>query len=281
MSSTHVLERSILTFNCTTANRRSLAELKCPFQIMPGGRKCLSTAELATFEEMKNENILIHMSYITRPFSSDISAITKLNIKNCVKLAHRLGTHHILIHMPSNINEYTSFAVGLDFLFKEVCDKGCLLHLETNPLSKELRNYLGIDKTNAADKYLEYTDHLLSLVPSKYKDSVHIVVDTAHLFSNGLLAEDMPAYMQKYLSKIDFIHLNGNMNSILTRDAHVPMYDSRNRIGHIDELMEYISSIKKILISENPTEKGEYKRWQAFCAKYDLELVEESSIMNY
>lgn len=274
------MKRSLVTFNCSTSNRRALAELTCPFQIMPGGHKCLSAAELATFEEMKNENILIHMNYITRPFSNEISAVTKLNIKNCVKLAHRLGTQHILIHMPSNINEYNAYAIGLDFLFKEVCDKGCILQLETNPLSKELRNYLEIDKKNAVAKYYEYTNHILSMIPQKYKKSVHIVVDTAHLFSNGLYGEDMPAYIQKYLNLIDFIHLNGNLNSILTKDAHVPMYDSRNRIDSVDELMEYLSSIKRILVTENSTEKGEYKRWQAFCKKYELDLVDESSIMS-
>lgn len=274
------MKHSLVTFNCSTSNRRALAELTCPFQIMPGGHKCLSTAELATFEEMKNENILIHMNYITRPFSNEISAVTKLNIKNCVKLAHRLGTQHILIHMPSNINEYNAYAIGLDFLFKEVCDKGCILQLETNPLSKELRNYLEIDKKNAAAKYYEYTNHILSMIPQKYKKSVHLVVDTAHLFSNGLYGEDMPAYIQKYLNLIDFIHLNGNLNSILTKDAHVPMYDSRNRIDSVDELMEYLSSIKRILVTENSTEKGKYKRWQAFCKKYELDLVDESSIMN-
>ena len=271
---------SILTFNCSTSDRHALAQLKCPFQIMPGGHKCLSAAELATFEEMNNDSILIHMNYITRPFSNDISAVTKLNIKNCVKLAHRLGTRHILVHMPSNISEYNAYVVGLDFLLKEVCDKGCILQLETNPLSKELRNYLEIDKGNAAMKYYEYTNRLLASIPKKYKDSVHIVVDTAHLFSNGLLGEDMPAYIQRYLNIIDFIHLNGNLNSILTRDNHVPMYDSRNRIDSIDDLMDYLSSIKRILVTENSTEKGDYKHWQSFCKKYELTLVAESPLMS-
>lgn len=271
---------SCLSFNCSTSDRRALAQLSCPFQIMPGGHRSLSSAELATFEEMKNENILIHMNYITRPFSDNISPVTKLNIKNCVKLALRMGTRNILVHMPSNLNEYSSYISGLEFLLAHVCDKGCILQLETNPLSKELQSYLGINKKNAIDKYYEYTEYLFSLIPKKYRSSVHLVVDTAHLFANGFTGESMPTYIERYLPIIDFIHLNGNKNAMFTRDMHVPMYDSRNRIDNVDELMKYLASIEKILIAEDSTEKGTYEDWKKFCDKYKISIVDESPLMS-
>lgn len=301
------ISHSILSFNASTADRKALASVassdlssssnsstssnssssslssedlvKVPFQIMPGGRSTLTTDELTTFLPSSDPNILIHASYITRPFSASPKPYTKLNLKNYSLLAKRLGTKNILIHMPSSCEEYEHYTNGIEMICEYICSQDCICHLETNPLTKDLRLELGITKTNAVEEYEKYIKTLFDLLPDKYCKSFRIVVDTAHLFANGFSGEDIIKFLKKHESKIEFIHLNGNKNAMFTRDNHVPMYDSiANKIDHVDEIMKEISKMKKFLIAEDSTVKGTYEEWKEFCKKYGIKIVEYNKI---
>lgn len=268
---------STLTFNASTSDRDALASVSDePFQIMPGGRSVLDSATVDTFHEMKNNRILIHASYITRPFNADVKPYTNLNLKCYSKLAHRLGTKHILIHMPSNLEEYEHYADGLILISKFICDQGCFCHLETNPMTKDLRLHLGINKDNAVRKYYRYIDMLFDVIPATYRESFRMAVDTAHMFANGFDGLEIVKFLKKYEDKIDFIHLNGNKNAMFTRDNHIPMYDSvNNRIDHVPEIMKQLSSMHIPLIAEDSTIKGSYSLWKDFVSEYGIDIVEE------
>lgn len=132
---------SILTFNASTTNRKQLSLIKCPFQIMPGGRSALTSADVEKFIETNNPDILIHSSYITRPFGK-AGPITEMNLENYVELGKRLGTKDILIHMPTSKQEYDNFQRGLGMLIDVVIKKGFNVHLEITAFAKDLRSKL-------------------------------------------------------------------------------------------------------------------------------------------
>lgn len=270
----------MISFNATTTNNEELSKLTCPFQIMPGGRSSLSTQQISKFIEMKNNNILIHASYITRPFSSDISNITRINLRNYTVLAKKLGTKDILIHMPSSVMEVSNFTNGLACINKEVIDNDCICHLETNPLTKDLFKYLDMNKDNAYEMYNDYVESLWSAIPSKYRSKYRIVVDTAHLHANGLTTDEMIKFLDRWRAHIKYVHFNGNNNGIFTRDLHVPMYMPKNQIKDTDKLAKYMAKEKLIGIAEDSTIKGDYDSWKEFCDKYKLELVPYSDLFS-
>lgn len=268
----------MLSFNASTVNREALGKIAEPFQILPGGRSSFTAKDVSTFVESKNKNVLIHASYITRPFKEDISNVTKINLRNYTALAKRIGTKDILIHMPSNVAEYEEYAFGINAIIEYIIKNGCICHLEVNPLSKELQTYLKMNKSNAVEIYNNYTNELLDVIPAKYTDKFYICVDTAHLFANGFDTSAMITYMKKYNDRIKYIHFNGNKNAMFSKDKHVPMYRSDNRIDNIEALTKYCSSIKKILIAEDSTEKGSYEEWKSFCDKYKLKIVDYNDV---
>ena len=263
----------MLSFNASTIDREALSKITNPYQILPGGRSSFQAKDVATFIEGKNENVLIHSSYITRPFKEDISNVTRINLRNYAELAKRIGTKDILVHMPSNVLEYEEYAFGINAIIEYVIKNGCVCHLETNPLSRELQTFLEMNRENAVSVYTSYTDSLLEIIPTKYRDYFYVCVDTAHLFANGFDGLSMIKYIDKYKHKVKYIHFNGNMNSMFTKDKHVPMYRLDNKIDNVDKLTSFCSSLKKILIVEDSTEKGSYDDWKAFCDKYKIRLV--------
>ena len=268
----------MLSFNASTTDREALSKINEPYQILPGGRSSFQAKDVATFIESDNPNVLIHASYITRPFKEDISNVTRINLRNYVALAKRIGTRDILIHMPSNVLEYEEYAFGIDSIIEFIIKNDCVCHLETNPISKELQTYLEMNRSNAVSIYNNYTDALLDIIPERYADKFFICVDTAHLFANGFNTESMIKYIKKYKHMIKYIHFNGNMNAMFTKDKHVPMYRSDNRIDDVDALTKYCVKTKKILIAEDSTEKGSYDDWVKFCDEYKISIVKFNEV---
>lgn len=270
---------SIITFNASTEgnNKKEMAKIKQPFQIMPGGRSKLSSSIISSFPEMKNENILIHVSYMTRPFSDSSIYITKENLKHYVNLCKKLGTKNILIHFPTNIKEYSRFSIGLEMIINILTKNNIICNFEIAPFSKELREYLEINKDNAYEKTVEYIDELFEQIPKTYIKMFKFVPDTAHLYVNGIENKFMIDIFEKYKSKISFVHLNGNKSVMFSPDKHIPIYKS-NRIENVDEIMKYLSKTNYILIAENSTEKGRYSEWVKFAEKYKISIVDDNEV---
>ena len=321
---------SILTFNASTTNRKQLSLIKCPFQIMPGGRSALTSADVERFIETNNPDILIHSSYITRPFGK-AGPITEMNLENYVELGKRLGTKDILIHMPTSKQEYEHFQRGLDMLIDLVIKKGFNVHLEITAFAKDLRSKLELclkelskdkltkhlnemvhefkhDKLpieismetemkingraldiSKPETYQElsfkiisnYIDELFGYIPAIYKKQFYFVPDTAHLYADGLDGKLQVKLMEKYKEQIKYVHLNGNLSSMMRKtDKHVPIYDERNKIQETEELSHYLSSSGFICITENPTVSGEYSEWVKYATKYGFKLVPENKLFS-
>lgn len=327
---------SILTFNASTTNRKQLSLIKCPFQIMPGGRSALTSADVERFIETNNPDILIHSSYITRPFGK-AGPITEMNLENYVELGKRLGTKDILIHMPTSKQEYDQFQRGLDMLVDLVIKKGFNVHLEITAFAKDLRSKLElcleelpkgkltkhlneiihefkhdklpieISMETSSDEETEmkingraldiskpetyqelsfkiisnYIDELFGYIPAIYKKQFYFVPDTAHLYADGLDGKLQVKLMEKYKDQIKYVHLNGNLSSMMCKtDKHVPIYDERNKIQETEELSHYLSSSGFICITENSTVSGEYSEWVKYATKYGFKLVPENKLFS-
>lgn len=272
----------ILTFNASTEgkNKDEFPLIKEPFQIMPGGRSKLSSRLISQFPECQNKDIIIHASYITRPFSEVSTFISRENLKHYLHLCERLGTKNMLIHLPTNVKEFSNFSLGLEMIIKILSINNIICHFEIAPLSKELRDYLEINKENAYDKIIEFVEKLFSQIPEKFKTYFKFVPDTAHLFANGVSGENIINFIDKFKSKINYIHLNGCKSAQFAPDKHTPIYKS-NKIENVDEIMKYLVKNKFILITENSTEKGTREEWVKFCEKYKIEIVKPNDVYMY
>lgn len=271
----------MLSFNVSVSgkNKNELTKLNdYPFQIMPSGTSRLSTNVISQFPQLNNNKILIHVSYITRPFalyeSQKQEFMVRCNLDYYGRLAERLGTKNILIHLPSNINEMKYFDIGINTIIDELIKKHNInVHLEVPVFSSELRKHLDIDKDNAYDILINIIDAYFEQIPKQYKRFFKLTPDTAHLYSNGVDGSEIVKFMKYYDDIIEFVHLNGNKNTIFTSDRHVPIYMENNKIKDVDKIMTYLSKTDFYIITENSTTKGTYKEWTKFCEKYNIKIV--------
>lgn len=261
----------LLTFQSSTVDKSELAKLvktDNPFQIIPGGRGVLSESQLDTFPIGVNRNVLIHSSYVCRPFGNSIE-VSRYCLQQYTRLAKKIGSNSILVHLPKSKSELNKFASGVNLLTETVQMNNCVVHLEIEPLAKDLRDI--------TPDYNRLIDVLFESVPSSYR----MVVDTAHLFSNGLDGRDQIAFIEKWKDRIDYIHLNGNTRPMFTSDKHIPIFDSRNVIPYSDELSKYLAESHFICIAENSTEHSNRDEWVKYANKYGFEIVPYSSTHEY
>lgn len=269
----------IITFNASTEgkNKDEFSEIKEPYQIMPGGRSKLSAKLISQFPECQNENVLIHVSYITRPFSDASIFITRENLKHYAALCERLGTKDILIHLPTNVKEYSRFGIGLELILDTITSHKITCNFEIAVFTRELREYLEMTKENAFEKVDTFVSEIFEQIPKDSKHFFRFTPDTAHLFANGIAGKDMIKFIDKYKSKTRFLHLNGVKSPMFSPDKHIPIYKS-NKIENVNELMKYLKETSFTLITENSTEKGKYEEWASFAKKYSIPIVKNNVV---
>ena len=220
---------SILTFNASTTNRKQLSLIKCPFQIMPGGRSALTSADVEKFIETNNPDILIHSSYITRPFGK-AGPITEMNLENYVELGKRLGTKDILMHMPTSKQEYENFQRGLGMLIDLVIKKGFNVHLEITAFAKDLRSKLELCLGELSKSKL--TKHLNEII---------------HEFKHVDLGRDkLPIEISMKTSSDEEIEMKINGRALdISKPETYQELSFKIISNYIDELFGYIPDIYK------------------------------------
>lgn len=256
---------------------KNLAQTNWCFQIMPGGRSVVSSKEVEEFPSGKNPNILIHSTYISRPFGDpEKSHIAKICLSNYAKISKKLGSSAILVHMPASPNELARFAPGLELIYDAISPYNGVLHLETEPLTKSLRDHIGLNEENALDIYSNYVDNLL-----KIAKNAMLVPDTAHLFANGLNSNDQIKFINSHLDRIKFIHFNGNSNYPLHSDKHTPIFAPNNKISNHESLTNFLAKLGKFCIVENSTEGSTRPNWVSFAEKFNFNIVPNFSCFSY
>lgn len=262
-----------LSFNMSVKDRKAVINNNDAFQVMPATRNFITDNIINTYPQGHNPKILIHMNYVTKPFMErafENGSRERFSLRQYGKLADKLGTKNILIHLPESITEWNNTFLGLSIINEELHDY--IIHLEIPSFSREFINHLKLRLDNALDVLVQYLDVVIKYINEKCQFKFKIVFDTAHLHANGLIVDDMIELMNKYKEHIEYIHLNGNINYMLTPDSHVPIFSNKNKIRDVEKLSEYISSLNKICIAEVTKLGATFDEWREYATKYNFAL---------
>lgn len=268
--------KSTLTFNASVSNKKVISELKTPYQIMASTRNYLTTQTINSYPESKNTNLLLHMNYITRVFNDNAiesNSRERASLKQYAKLAERVGTKDILIHMPTNIVEYKNIAQGMKVIDDELVSKGLICHLEIAAWSQELITFLKVRGEDPVKYVSAFVDRIVELFGKFRKGGFRVVFDTAHLYALGCEVDDQIKLFHKYCELMKYAHLNGNVNAKYTSDSHAPIMSSQSKLKNWEKLSSYIAKLGLICVAEVTKFGKEWKCWEEYASKFGFELV--------
>lgn len=293
---------SIITFNKSTSDREDFLVNKSPYQIVPLHDRFFYKEYLDTLPNPEFDNkILIHSSFTTRPFSSKQIGNKKCNdnLKGYELIANKLRTKYILFHGPANIDDYHNFTNGLSNIDLNIKDK--IICIEIPAFSKAFIDYINkqdqiinspSNPSNNSNKQInqsnqplnpyynficEYLNTVTSFKP--VNNQFQIVLDTAHLHSNGLNGIEIIKLCNEYLSYYDFIHMNGNIKDQFKPDIHTPIDSVNDKIKFSEYVVRNIAKLNKICICE--TKDGDYEYYQELSEEYGYSIVDKNKLYAY
>ena len=120
----------------------------------------------------------------------------------------------------------------------------------------------------------------LSYFETAIKFGFDIVIDTAHLYGNGLTTEEMINVLEMFKNNYKYIHLNGNCRPQFKKDEHTTLTDcpgfKPNLIPNTDLLLTEVAKLmnedNKICISEQKCNNVKY--FKSLANKYGFKLNE-------
>ena len=290
---------SIITFNKSTSDREDFLVNKSPYQIVPLHDRFFYKEYLDTLPNPEFDNkILIHSSFTTRPFSSKQIGNKRCNdnLKGYELIANKLRTKYILFHGPANIDDYHNFTNGLSNIDLNIKDK--IICIEIPAFSKAFIDYIKQNQiinspsnpSNNSDNqqinqplnpYYNFICEYLNTVTSfkPVNNQFQIVLDTAHLHSNGLNGIEIIKLCNKYLNYYDFIHMNGNIKDQFKPDIHTPIDSVNDKIKFSEYVVRNIAKLNKICICE--TKDGDYEYYQELSEEYGYSIVDKNKLYAY
>lgn len=292
---------SIITFNKSTSDREDFLVNKSPYQIVPLHDRFFYKEYLDTLPNPEFDNkILIHSSFTTRPFSNKQIRNKKCNdnLKGYELIANKLRTKYILFHGPANIDDYHNFNNGLSNIDLNIKDK--IICIEIPAFSKAFIDYIKqnqiinspsnpsnnsnqqINQSNQPlNPYYNFICEYLNTVTSfkPVNNQFQIVLDTAHLHSNGLNGIEIIKLCNEYLSYYDFIHMNGNIKDQFKPDIHTPIDSVNDKIKFSEYVVRNIAKLNKICICE--TKDGDYEYYQELSDEYGYSIVDKNKLYAY
>lgn len=265
-------QKSILTFNLSCGDKKFIDKLDYPAQIMPMARNYIKDSILDLYKQHESRKLLVHASYPILPFSKRaFEADNRIvdSIKTYFKLCDKIGASHFLIHGPKSTVEYENFELGLKLL-KELYDTmkpNVKICIEMPSFTKEFL------KSNELEfKFFE--EYFNTIINYDFE----IVIDTAHLWSNGVDTTHMLRLLKNYEDNYTWIHFNGNLKPMLTCDQHTPMFADNNLIAEYERLSSECAKLGKICVCEIVYKYA--PKWKEFAEKYGFELVPDSCYAN-
>ena len=290
---------SIITFNKSTSDREDFLVNKSPYQIVPLHDRFFYNEYLDTLPNPEFDNkILIHSSFTTRPFSSKQIGNKKCNdnLKGYELIANKLRTKYILFHGPANIDDYHNFNDGLSNIDLNIKDK--IICIEIPAFSKAFIDYIKQNQiinspsnpsNNSNNQQInqplnpyynficEYLNTVTSFKP--VNNQFQIILDTAHLHSNGLNGIEIIKLCNEYLNYYDFIHMNGNIKDQFKPDIHTPIDSVNDKIKFSEYVVRNIAKLNKICICE--TKDGDYEYYQELSEEYGYSIVDKNKLYAY
>ena len=290
---------SIITFNKSTSDREDFLVNKSPYQIVPLHDRFFYKEYLDTLPNPEFDNkILIHSSFTTRPFSSKQIGNKKCNdnLKGYELIANKLRTKYILFHGPANIDDYHNFTNGLSNIDLNIKDKIICIeipafskafidYIKQNPINNSLNNsnnqQINQSSNQPLNPYYNFICEYLNTVTSfkPVNNQFQIVLDTAHLHSNGLNGIEIIKLCNEYLSYYDFIHMNGNIKDQFKPDIHTPIDSVNDKIKFSEYVVRNIAKLNKICICE--TKDGDYEYYQELSEEYGYSIVDKNRLYAY
>ena len=293
---------SIITFNKSNSDRQDFLINKFPYQIVPLHDRFFYNEYLDTLPNPEFDNkILIHSSFTTRPFSSKQIGNKKCNdnLKGYELIANKLRTKYILFHGPANIDDYHNFNDGLSNIDLNIKDK--IICIEIPAFSKAFIDYIKQNQiinspsnsSNNSNKQInqsnqplnpyynficEYLNTVTSFKPVN-NNQFQIILDTAHLHSNGLNGIEIIKLCNEYLNYYDFIHMNGNIKDQFKPDIHTPIDSVNDKIKFSEYVGRNIAKLNKICICE--TKDGDYEYYQELSEEYGYSIVDKNRLYAY
>ena len=286
---------SIITFNKSTSDREDFLVNKSPYQIVPLHDRFFYKEYLDTLPNPEFDNkILIHSSFTTRPFSSKQIGNKKCNdnLKGYELIANKLRTKYILFHGPANIDDYHNFTNGLSNIDLNIKDKIICIeipafskafidYIKQNVITDSLNNSNNQQINQPLNPYYNFICEYLNTVTSfkPVNNQFQIVLDTAHLHSNGLNGIEIIKLCNEYLSYYDFIHMNGNIKDQFKPDIHTPIDSVNDKIKFSEYVVRNIAKLNKICICE--TKDGDYEYYQELSEEYGYSIVDKNKLYAY
>ena len=298
---------SIITFNKSTSDREDFLVNKSPYQIVPLHDRFFYKEYLDTLPNPEFDNkILIHSSFTTRPFSSKQIGNKKCNdnLKGYELIANKLRTKYILFHGPANIDDYHNFTNGLSNIDLNIKDKiicieipafskafidyikqNQIINSSSNPSNNSSNNsnnqQINQSSNQPLNPYYNFICEYLNTVTSfkPVNNQFQIVLDTAHLHSNGLNGIEIIKLCNEYLNYYDFIHMNGNIKDQFKPDIHTPIDSVNDKIKFSEYVVRNIAKLNKICICE--TKDGDYEYYQELSEEYGYSIVDKNKLYAY
>ena len=220
-----------------------------PYQIIPATKGYLNIKNVKSYKKKHNPGIIIHFNYLLRPFTQLTKSHEQLYMY--VQLANRLGSKHLLCHLPNTLMEFQNFEKGYHCLIDSIYGE---LLLEIPSWQKSLIDtFTGTYRENI----LKYFQPLLELLKKEDKP-VKIILDTAHLYNNGCTSLEDFRYTMNILRGFlsDYIHFNGNQKEPYTNDKHIAFFNQdenhmAKNFKDYDLFIKYCIGKFNILICEN------------------------------
>ena len=262
---------SVISFNKSTVDKSDFLTNTDPYQILPLHDKVFQEEYLLKYSNINFDNkILIHSSFITRPFSDKQigNSFWDNNLAGYNKIADTIRTKYILFHGPANINDYNNFTSGLMNIDKFFDNK--IICIEIPSFTKEL---------NKISSYEFINNYLDTVINFRGNNQFQIVLDTAHLHANGLKVNQMIELMNKYKDHYDFIHTNGNIREMFKPDVHCQLDSVNDQIEDSNLLWVNMVKLDKICICE--TKYGDYEYYKEISEEYGYEIVKDNKNYSY
>ena len=294
---------SIITFNKSTSDRQDFLVNKSPYQIVPLHDRFFYKEYLDTLPNPEFDNkILSHSSFTTRPFSNKQIGNKRCNdnLKGYELIANKLRTKYILFHGPANIDDYHNFNNGLSNIDLNIKDKiicieipafskafidyikqNVITNSPSNPSNNSDNQQINQSSNQPLNPYYNFICEYLNTVTSfkPVNNQFQIILDTAHLHSNGLNGIEIIKLCNEYLSYYDFIHMNGNIKDQFKPDIHTPIDSVNDKIKFSEYVVRNIAKLNKICICE--TKDGDYEYYQELSEEYGYSIVDKNKLYAY
>ena len=292
------MDKAVLTFTMSVADKKVFKDTYFQnewYQIMPSTSLVLTESAIDNYPKISNPKILIHMNYLTHCFSEEAiekNSKARYSLKLYNKLADKLGTKNILIHMPSSLDEFKHLDYGLNIINEELIRHGKILQFEITSWSKTLQNYFKLREaydedlkakgeyhTHTTTTIQKYIDMLISRIEKIDGFKFQIVFDTAHLYSIGLDGHDMVLLMKPYIEfgMCTYVHLNGNTKPKFSTDTHTGIFGKDNKfIDTMHHISKYCSENKLICVIESTQVGYSWEIYEKFAKTFNYRLVTPS-----